>query len=275
MIEAVVSGYATLDYVASAGGAPMARGTSPARLVPGAWPRAGGAPLYAGAQLAALGISTAPLVSVGEDVHAAAYVGACAAAGLVADGVATIAGGRSAACLLIHHDDGSYRCFLDPGDSAAALTEAQRNILAGAALVVAAAGPPGVTADLLDRLAPHQQLAWIVKADAACFPLELAARLAARAGLVLANASERGFVVAAGAGAADRLWVETGGAAAVTIRGAGGTISLPVAPVDVADATGAGDSFAGQFLARRLRGASAEQAGREAIASVAAWLAQR
>ncbi|AHE55802.1 PfkB family carbohydrate kinase [Sphingomonas sanxanigenens] len=273
MIEAVVSGYATLDYVIAAAGEPVARGTSDARLMPGAWPRAGGAPLYAGAQLAAMGIATTPLVTVGEDVHAAAYRSACAAAALAADGIATIAGGRSAACLLVHHDDGSYRCFLDAGSPAAAPSEAQLAALAGASLIIVAAGPAAVTAALLDRLAPHQRLAWIVKADPACFPPPLAARLAARTDLIFANIGERAFV-----GAQRRpgqVRVETDGARDIRIATDAGTYRVVVAPVDSADATGAGDSFAGRFLGEWLRGAAPDAAARAAAAAVAALLRAR
>ena len=273
MIEAVVSGYATLDYVVAAGGEPQTQGTSAARLVPGAWPRAGGAPLYAGAQLAAMGIATAPLVTVGEDVHAAAYRGACAAAGLAADGIATIAGGRSTACLLVHHDDGSYRCLLDTGSPAEAPSEAQVAALAGASLVVVAAGPAAITAALHDRLAPHQRLAWIVKADPACFPPALAARLAVRADLVFANAGERGFV-----GAARRdgqIRVETDGARDICVITDAGTHGVAVTPVESADATGAGDSFAGRFLGAWLRGAAPDAAARAAVAAVAEMLRAR
>ncbi|MGF7149530.1 ribokinase [Sphingomonas zeicaulis] len=273
MIEAVVSGYATLDYVVAAGGEPAARGTSAARLVPGAWPRAGGAPLYAGAQLAAMGVVTTPLVTVGEDLHAAAYRSACAMAGLAADGIATIAGGRSTACLLIHHDDGSYRCFLDPGSPAETLSAAQVAALTGASLVVVAAGEPAITASLLDRLAPHQRLAWIVKADPACFPPVLAARLAARADLVFANAGERGFLGAARR--AGQIRVETDGMRPIRIADDAGTHSVAITAVESGDATGAGDSFAGRFLGAWLRGASPDAAAQAAAAAVANLLRAR
>lgn len=273
MIEAVVSGYATLDYVVAAGGEPAARGTSAARLVPGAWPRAGGAPLYAGAQLAALGIRTAPLVAVGQDVHATGYAAACAAAGLATDGIVTIAGGRSAACLLVHHNDGSYRCFLDTGSAAEAPGAAQLAALAGASLMVVTAGPPAIAAALLDRLEARQRLAWIVKADPACFPPALTARLAARADLVFANAGERAFVAAARR--PGQIRIETDGARDIRIISDTAAQTIAVTPVDTADATGAGDSFAGHFLGEWLRGTTPEAAARAAMAAVAGLLQAR
>jgi ribokinase len=240
----VVSGYATMDYVLEAAAEPRGFGTVMARIARAGWPRAGGAPLYLGARLAVNGLSATPLVTVGDDANGRLYREAVAAMGLD-DAAIARTDGTTAACILAHHISGRYACFLDPGSALdVPLSATQAAAADGAGLVCIAAASAAQTRALLDRLRPDQRLAWIVKADPACFPEDLRAILAARADIVFRNVHERAF-----AGATTGLLVETDGGAAVTVTGSGGTIRVEVAPVVCSDPTGAGDTFAGEFLA--------------------------
>jgi ribokinase len=271
-----VAGFATLDYVARVDGDFTGRGTLPMRQgAADAWPRAGGAALYASAALAAAGVEAAPLTWIGDDADGAAYRQACLRAGVGLDGLAVVEGAPSTRCLLIYNADGSYGCLLRPGP--AALTDAQSALAAHAAWLVVSAGPPDIAGRLLDALAPEAGLAWIAKDDPACFPEDLAARLAGRAQAVFCNAGERAWLEAVRAGprSAGQTLFETRGAAGVFFDGPEGAFHQPVSPVEVDDATGAGDTFAGAALAALIRGGDAAAAARAGVAAAAALLASR
>jgi ribokinase len=91
-----------------------------------AWPRAGGAALYASAALAKASVAAAPLTWIGDDADGEFYRAAC---GSLA-GVAVTPGAPSTRCLLIYNADGSYGCLLRPGP--AELTDAQLRLAAEA-----------------------------------------------------------------------------------------------------------------------------------------------
>ena len=271
-----VAGFATLDYVARVEGDFTGRGTLPMRQgAADAWPRAGGAALYASAALAAAGVEAAPLTWIGDDADGAAYRQACLRAGVGLDGLAVMKGAPSTRCLLIYNADGSYGCLLRPGP--AVLTDAQSALAAGAAWLAVSAGPPEIAGRLLDVLGPEAGLAWIAKDDPACFPAGLAARLAARAQAVFCNAGERAWLEAARSGPrpAGQLLFETRGGDGVVVEGPGGTFHQPVRPMAVDDATGAGDTFAGAALAALIGGDDAAAAARTGVVAAATLLASR
>lgn len=276
MAEVVVAGYATLDYVARVEGDFSGRGTRVMRQgAEDAWPRAGGAALYAGAALAAAGVAAAPLTWIGDDADGAAYRAACLRGGVELDGLAIAGGAPSTRCLLIYNADGSYGCLLRPGP--ALLTCVQLALAAAADWLVISAGPPDIAGRLLDVLTPTTRLAWIAKEDAACFPAHLATRLARRADVIFCNAGERAWLEAARSGprpAGQRLF-ETRGAAGVVVEGPDGEVHQPVRPMEVDDATGAGDTFAGAALAALIRGGGAGDAARAGIEAARALLASR
>lgn len=267
MVKVAVAGFATIDYVVQVEGDFTGRGTRLMREA--AWPRAGGAALYASEALAKAGVAAAPLSWVGDDADGANYRSACPSA----EGVVTMPGAPSTRCLLIYNADGTYGCLLRPGP--AALTDAQLRLAAEAQWLVIAAGPPEITARLLDLESPR--LVWIAKDDPACFPGELAARLTARAEVVFCNAGERAWLEARRNGPAPfgQLLFETRGADGVHIEAAGEAFELPVMPLTVDDATGAGDTFAGGALAALIDGAPLRAAGEAGIAAAAALLAER
>ena len=267
MVRVAVAGFATIDYVVRVEGDFTGRGTRLMREA--AWPRAGGAALYASAALGQAGVAAAPLTWIGDDADGEAYRAACPSL----EGVAVMTGALSTRCLLIYNADGTYGCLLRPG--AAELTGAQLRLAAEADWLVIAAGPPEITARLLELEGPR--LAWIAKDDPACFPAELVARLTARAEVVFCNAGERAWLEAGreGPARASQILFETRGAAGVHIEAAGETIDLLATPLTVDDATGAGDTFAGAALAALITGAPSRMAAEAGIVAAGALLAAR
>ncbi len=273
MASVVVAGFATIDYVVQVEGVFAGRGTRLMREA--AWPRAGGAALYASAALALAGVEAAPLTWIGDDADGGAYLVACRKAGLRVDGVEEIESVASTRCLLIYNADGTYGCLLRPGN--ASLTDAQQGLAASAAWLVITAGPPAISRRLLDGVSSDTGLAWIVKDDPACFPADLVARLADRADVVFCNAGERAELEA-GRGAtrpAGQVVFETRGAAGVRVEADGDAFDLPVEPLDVTDATGAGDTFAGGALAVLVAGGSPREAALAGVAASQALLRRR
>jgi ribokinase len=266
MVRVAVAGFATIDYVVRVEGDFTGRGTRVMREA--AWPRAGGAALYASAALARAGVAAAPLTWIGDDADGDTYLAAC---GSLA-GVAVTPGAPSTRCLLIYNADGTYGCLLRPGP--AELTGAQLRLAAEAEWLVIAAGPPVTTARLLEIEGPR--LAWIAKDDPACFPQEPVARLTARAEVVFCNAGERAWLEAGRTGPvpADQILFETRGADGVHVE-ADEMFNLPVSPLTVDDATGAGDTFAGAALAALIAGHTPRKAAEAGIAAAGALLAAR
>jgi ribokinase len=273
MTRVVVAGFATVDYVVQVEGDFTGRGTRLMREA--AWPRAGGAALYASAALALAGVEAAPLTWIGDDADGAAYLAACREVRVLSDGVAKLDSAPSTRCLLIYQADGSYGCLLRPGP--AALTPAQARRAAAATWLVIAAGPPEILRRLLGERPPASRLAWIVKDDPACFPADLTTRLADRADVIFCNAGERAGLEAGRQGARPdgQIVFETRGAAGVRVEAGGEAFDLPVEPLVVADATGAGDTFAGGALAVLVAGGSPREAARAGVAAAEALLRRR
>jgi ribokinase len=272
----VIAGFATMDYVVQVEGDFAGRGTLLMRQgADEAWPRAGGAALYAGAALAAAGARAAPLTWIGDDADGVTYQQACRRAGLSPDGVAIQEGALTTRCLLIYNADGTYGCLLRPGPTL--LTTDQLALVGRASWLVISAGPPRIAARLLDAVSPAARVAWIFKDDPACFPPDLAARLASRADAVFCNADERAWLEMSRSAPrpAMQILFETRGANGVLIEDGPERFEQSVALVRVNDATGAGDTFAGAALAVLARGGSARAAALAGVEAAAALLASR
>ncbi len=249
--KAVLIGYPTLDYVVSTATPLRGHGTMAARIHSGGdWPRPGGAALYAATCLAAAGHAARPLAHVGDDHAGDIFVAACHAAGVEVDGIERRTGAKTPCCVLIHHDSGGYSCLLDMGGRLPDdLTPGQMVRLAEADLVVIGAGAAQATDAALKAVQPHQLVAWIAKDDPACFPPALCERLSRRADIVFHNRAERALVTP---GAAIRI--ETLGHEGAVVHTGNGATAIPIEPLSVMDATGAGDTLAGGFLAHWLSG---------------------
>ncbi len=250
-IRVVISGLATVDYVAHAKGVFLGAGVMDMAAPPdGDWPRTGGAVLYAGAALVGRGRRVMPLTTLGQDDDGTLYLREAGRRGLDVAGVAVDPDIRTARCILIYNTDGTYGCLMQRAGGA--LTAVQRDLAQEADLVVIAAGDPDAGRAVLEAAAPQAKVAWIAKGDAASFPPDLAQALAARANFIFCNQAERAGVPAAGDAC---IIFETQGVDGVCIEDAAGSRLLKTDPVPVMDATGAGDTFAGAALAALLDGA--------------------
>lgn len=277
---AVVSGYATVDYpVRLAAPLSGAQTATVEALGRDSWPRPGGAALYASRRLAAAGHRAKAFVGLSDDANGALYLSACRASNVEVEAAACDAQTHTPWCMLLYHDDGSYTCLLDRGEvDGGALTDAQRQMLAHANLVCVAAGPATRTAALLDSTSANTIVAWIAKRDSISYPQWLSERLAQRADLIFCNSFERAMVdsVRPDNTRAGQWIIETRGADGVVLEGNSRRIELSSAAVRVRDATGAGDTFAGEVLAALLsESPDIEKAARRGIDAARALLLTR
>jgi ribokinase len=274
-----ICGYATMDYAVRLPHAVVGSGTySVEAILPRDWPRAGGAALYAARRIAAAGHRATALVVIGDDSNGVAYRRACSSAGVAIAPLASAPNVRTPWCLLAYHDDGSYTCLLDRGNAdGLAIDAAAVTSVARTDLVCIAAGDPAVTSALLDHVDAGTPVAWIVKNDAACFPPSLARRLIGRANFIFCNESERALVAAEPTvpRPAGQAIIQTRGSRSVLIELDGACEEIAVRALAVRDATGAGDTLAGEVLAQVLRGAPLDHAVNDGAAAASELLAAR
>jgi ribokinase len=275
MAKVALSGYATIDYVSNAAVPIVPTGTNTIEVVEGGFPRVGGAPLFAGQALSSRGHAVAPVVSVGSDENGALLRNHMRMRGLSARGVAQVKDGRTAMCFLVHQPAGGYCCFLDRGSAGTIkMTAIQRAIVRDADWIVIAAGPCSITAEVLSLISPAQHVAWIVKADAVCFPHEVRTVLKSRASMIFLNRHERDFLGAALA--PKQVIFETDGPRGVRVMANGEDVFIGAEPLGVSDATGAGDTFAGAAMATLIDDPHAlEAASLRGMAAVRALLEGR
>jgi len=256
----VITGHASLDHVALLDGVPAPGRTTTILARPeGAWPRLGGGPAYVAAALVAGGEKDVfPVSWVGDDEDGREYRRQLLAAGIPDAGLAAVAGAQTPAAILAYVPAGGCICLYDPGMAQdIALTPPQRSLVGEADIACLTIGPPSITEEVMDLVAPSAVLVWIVKHDPRSLPRKLAARIAGRADFILYSESEAGLVraaIAEGDKREDQTLIMTrGGKGATLIRG---SISetVPAEPLAVNDPTGAGDSFAGGVVAAIARG---------------------
>ena len=279
-MSVVVTGYASLDYAMQLDSPPQPDRTATILSRPAEWPRLGGSPAYVAAALVAAGAQdVAPVSWVGDDAEGATYRSGLEALGVRTDGIAA-AGGRTPVCILAYPPDGRCHCLYDPGLTAqAGLSERQGALIDAAEAVCVAVGPPQATWETLRRARPDAALVWAVKADPRAVPPDLAAALAARADVVAFSLGEDDFVArafaAADARAAERLRIETRGREGAAYMQNGVTRIVRADPVDADDTTGAGDTFAGGFLAAWILNRDPEAAVAAGAAAARALLLAR
>ena len=292
-LDALVSGYASIDTAYRACAPPQVGGTALLRGPVAPRTRCGGCGPGAAVALAQAGCRVGLLTWLGDDREGRACSDEWRNAGIDRTGVVVAAGQASPRCFLFYDPDGGATCYYHPsGSSALRLTAAGRDLLAGAGALAVTVGPSALTEELLAARRPHQRLTWNVKADPDAFPLDLRGRLAREADLICLNRDELPFVasalsaeeyegadVAPLAAAIQRqcggIVVVTAGAAGCRVVWPGGAADVPAVPVEVADPTGAGDAFFGAFVAGWLRGADPVQAAANAAAHVASILRER
>lgn len=259
-----VTGYASLDHVAMLDGVPVpGRTTTIIDRPEGAWPRLGGSPAYVAAALVLGGVAEAcPVSWIGDDDAGRGYRRALGERGVSDAGLAVVEGARTPVAILAYEPEGGCICLYHPGmPGTLALSDTQARLVSSADWLCVTVGPQGATAAAVDALGDGARLAWVVKDDPKALTPALAARIAARADLICHSRAEAGFVArtlaAAGAGKPDRILIETaGGAGATALRG-GERIFVAAEPIEIADPTGAGDTFAGGALAALALGDTA------------------
>ncbi|MET0497871.1 MAG: PfkB family carbohydrate kinase [Steroidobacteraceae bacterium] len=270
--SAIVSGYATVDYAMALREPLMGPTTATVVALSGDhWPRPGGAPLYVARRLVAAGHVARLGVALGEDANGDVYLAACRYAGIDIATISRSARIRTPWCMLLYHDDGQYTCLIDRGD----VDNAQLGTMSAEAaestdLLCIAAGSPRTSAALLASVSERTCVAWIAKRDPLSFPVGLMIQLAGRSDVIFCNASERGMVdeVRQSGIRSGQAIIETRGAEGVLVEQGSVKFRLPCMPLQIHDATGAGDTLAGEVLANLLSGRSLEfAAGRGIVAA--------
>ena len=279
-MKVVVVGYASLDYVVRLDSPPRPDRTSTILSRAVEWPQLGGSPAYVAAALMAGGVRDPTAVSwVGDDREGDRYRASLAERGLGAEGIG-VRPGRTPVCLLAYEPDGGCHCLYDPGlRPEPELDERQRALIAAADALCMTVGPAEASREALALARADACFAWVVKADSRAVPRDLAAAVAARADIVIFSQGEAPFVEDALRGGSDAIRrpiiVETRGRREVAMKQDSVLDVVAVDPIDVDDPTGAGDTFAGGFLAARLTGAGPAAALRAGVSIARAMLDER
>tara|TARA_R110002020_G_scaffold233050_19_gene444796 strand:- start:45 stop:881 length:837 start_codon:yes stop_codon:yes gene_type:complete len=272
MSRLVVTGYASLDFAVGLGG--QAQGDATTLIAtrdPGAWPRAGGCPTYISGAAVRAGQVASPVMWVGTGAEGQGFINKLTAQGIGTDGIGVVDSPRSPTALMVYQKDGSCMCLYDPAlNRAEELTGAQRDLIRGASHLCISAGPPQLMEEIVALCPTGARLYWAVKNDPDAFPDAIRARLSARADVIFHSASERALV-----GDGHAVLVETRGAECVRLTQDGTTTETAVTPIRAADTTGAGDTFAGGFIAAEMAGATLSGAVGAGIEAAAALLTDR
>lgn len=261
MNHLAVTGYASLDYVLALSGEIKPDRTTHARRDAAAWPRAGGCPSYVALAAAMAGQRATPVMWLGDDQIGQVLVDHLDVQSVDITGIAQVAGAPSPSAVMAYQPDGGCACLYDPGPAGReALNAAQRAAISNATHLCLCVGPAHLTREILSLRDPNAHLFWAVKDDPACFTPDICTDLSAKADVIFCSAAERGLI-----GKTTAVIVQTRGAKGVTVEHQGTHIEVPVSPVQTSDTTGAGDTFAGGYIAALMAGptdpARAAQAG--------------
>lgn len=253
MTRLAVTGYASLDFAFGlAGQIEGDRTTLINHRDPSAWPRIGGCPAYVAMAVAGQGGEAAPVSWVGDDQGGNAYISGLDAAGADTAGVARLTGRATPTAILAYQSDGSCACLFDPVFSGEeTLTDGQREVIVAATHLCVSVGPPQLMQAILECRSQTARLYWILKNDTHCFTPAICQALSKSADVVFCSASERHLAGNISGGA---TLIETHGAEELRIEQNGRSSVLPVDKIRIQDTTGAGDSFAGGFIAAEMSG---------------------
>jgi len=275
-MKVVVIGYASLDYALLLETPARPGWTSRVLSRAPQWPRPGGCPYYVADAMGQGGVPATVVTWIGDDPMGQVYRERCAEAGIGLAGIHTTSGALTLTSILAYQQDGECACLVDFGNVEMTVSDAQRTLVASADLVCFTVGPPEAALALLDMVPASADVAWVAKNDAASFPSELRQALGQRARWCFCNSAERPWIDAATAGRrAPPLIVQTNGDAPVQVAEHGRTVEVAVAPLRVADATGAGDTLAGAALAALASGIAPVSAVATGCAAARALLSSR
>ncbi len=245
-----VTGFASLDHVLDLAAPILPDQTAHATKLPDAWPRAGGCPTYISMAAAQFDQTATPVMWLGDDPLAAQLLDKLEECGIDTKSVARVADAVSPTAVLMYQPDGNCACIYDPGLAGQeVLTTAQKTAISSASHLCISVGPPHLIAAIMALRAPTARLYWAVKNDPVCFTPELCTQLCQDADVIFCSASERKMI-----GRTNAVVVQTMGAKGVQIEDGETITTLPVTALEVHDATGAGDSFAGGYIAAEMSG---------------------
>lgn len=291
-VTVAVAGYSSLDISSWAAhfSGPDATTTLSNQVV-GMRPTAGGI-RYLSSALVQCGVRTELVTWIGTDEIGDEWLRQALGDGsnVGIDGVSKIQG-RSPTCLMLHFDDGGSLCFFTPQiGQPTTLSAQQRGVLVGADWIVLTVAPKSIAIDLL-RCRGESSLVWAVKHDDSSVDESLARDLLSAAKVVTCNERERDWLREYVGSIEDflspgELFVTTLGAdgADWSLRDDVGTLHsghVKAMPVEVKDATGAGDRFVGTLVAALARSKTTLNADSvrkivdEAVAAASEFLQQR
>jgi ribokinase len=279
----VATGHASADYPALVSHVPAPDTTSVVeRRLTDAWPAFGGCGnLIARWLVAQHGIAAQVVTWVGDDDIGQRYIDQLERSGVDVRGVVVTPGARTSTSHLYYTAAGEAVCFFDSGGASREdPTDVHLDMARNASWLCLTPGPYRVNSALLDAARPDTKVSWVVKADPICFPADFVRRILARAALVTFSRGERSFLREATGREhplellnVESFAVETHGQEGVTLFTAEGEHLLPVDPVDVADATGAGDIFHAGTLAHLIaKSANPIAASRAGVAAARQFL---
>ncbi|MEZ5811349.1 MAG: PfkB family carbohydrate kinase [Rhizobiaceae bacterium] len=273
MSHLAVTGYASLDYaLALSGQIAGDRTTLIDHRDASDWPRVGGCPAYLAMAAARQGMKASPVSWIGADHLGRIYLDSLTKAGVGTEGVERLDEPKSPMSVLAYQADGSCACLFDPAFTGREeLTDKQRDVIAAASHLCVSVGPPQILEPVLACRTADARLYWVLKNDAHAFPDALARRLSAEADVIFCSRSEHPMIGATAKGA---VIVETRGAGEIRIEAGTKRAVLQVEPVSVHDTTGAGDSFAGGFIAAEMAGETDPEAAARAGAEAARTMLQ-
>lgn len=275
MTALCVTGFGSLDYAVTLGG--FVRPDSTTLIEQrdaSAWPRCGGCPAYV-ARAAVGGGQMAHIVSwMGDNEEGDLYCDRLSAEGVDTSGIARIPASRSPTSLLVYQADGSCACLYDSAlGGRERLTERQHSLIAEASHLCVSVGPAPLVRPTVEARRNDARLYWLVKNDAAAVIPDVSRLLSKQADVVFCNSAERALVDAT---RGTSIIVETRGVDGVVVTDGDRMVTVDVERVETPDTTGAGDTFAGAFIAAEMDGVGDPVVAAErAVAQTATFLRDR
>ena len=251
MKHLVVTGYASLDYIVNLSGQMKVDETTIIKdRLEGPWFRIGGCPTYIAKAVKTLEQRATPIMWIGSDEGSSSIVDSLVDAGISTDGLEVIKINKTPTAIMIYQPDGSSFCLYDPAfPKQEKLNSAQIKLIQNADFVCLTAGPGHLQNQIFSEISKEARVYWAVKNDPSCFDGNLCEKLSKRADVIFCNAAERKLISSTNA-----TIIETHGKEGVSIICDNRKTHIEADPVDTFDTTGAGDTFAGAFIAAEMSG---------------------